>query len=105
MRKILPSMREKRRYVVFETIPKTESNEAIAAIKHQAKEFLGVYGLANANIQFLPDWHNGRGIVRVAHNYLDHLRSIFALVQPLIVKSIYTSGILNKARKHVKGGR
>ena len=102
---LLPSLKEKRRYLVFEVLTegKISFEETKDAISQEFTGFLGrLYG-AKAGIEFLPDWQEQKGILRVAHTYLDHAKAALALIRKInkkevIVTSIGVSGTLNKAR-------
>lgn len=76
-----------------------------SAISAKALEFLGEIGCSEAGIIVLNDKYNPdtqRGIMRINHRSLDHLRASLALIdkidgQDVIVRSIGASGILKKA--------
>lgn len=102
---LLPSLKEKRRYVVFEIL--TEGSVSFQDVKEailtETHSFLGRLHSAKAGIEFLPDWKEHTGIVRVANHYLDHLKAAFTLIRKInkkevIVASRGVSGTLNKAR-------
>lgn len=105
---LLPSLREKKRYLAFEIISKTKINE-FSKVKETMLQslfrFLGESGMAKAGILFLEDKYNKdkqKGIIRVSHKYVNELRASLALIQKMdnqavIVRSIGLSGILKKA--------
>jgi len=106
--KLKPSMREKKRYVVFEIIAPKKIRDYFAvhtAIMNSAQELLGQKGMANAGMMMLKDRFDPdvqKGVIRVGHKHVDDLRASLALVkgiegQDVIVRSIGTSGILKKA--------
>ena len=96
---LLPSLKEKKRYVVFEVFSKKTSLEtAKKEIMSKAKELYGLYGLSRMNLRFLSDWNNNRGIVKVNNKYVNHLRGCFVLGD-LGIKTVNISGILKKARR------
>ena len=76
---ILPSLREKKRYLVFKVISdkKKEDFKAVSkAIWDCSLQFLGEFGVANAGIWVLPDKYNDNkkmGIIRVGHKYINHV--------------------------------
>lgn len=105
---ILPSLKEKKRYVVFEVISenKMEDYKPVSeAIWESSLDYLGTDGAARAGIWVLPDKYNAakqKGIVKVGHKYVDKLRASLALIQsinkhPVVVKTVGISGILRKA--------
>jgi ribonuclease P/MRP protein subunit POP5 len=105
---ILPSLREKKRYLVFEIISKNriKSFPSISrAIWDYSLQFLGEKGVAQAGIWLLPDKYNPqtqRGLVRVNNKYVNDLKSVLTLIDQIenkevIVRSVGVSGILKKA--------
>ena len=112
---LLPTLREKKRYLVYETIsqknmPNPESINM--SIINQFSLIYGQVGLAGAGIMFINDKYNtslNRGMIRVAHNYVKHLRASLAFINKIdgnksIIRSVGVSGILKKAEsKYVAG--
>ena len=108
---LLPSLREKKRYVAFEVY--SENNFSFAQLKEEIinsyRQLFGELGLARTGIDFV-EFKNKRGILRVGNKYVDHIKASFCFVrkinkQDAIVRSLGVSGILNKARsKFVSGG-
>ena len=107
---LLPSLREKKRYVVYELCSKAKfgSYQQVAdAINYTVLQFIGELGYGNAGIRILHDhWDNNtqRGIIKVSHLYVDHLRTALMLVNTInneqtMFMTIGVSGILKKARK------
>lgn len=103
---LIPSLRERKRYLVFEIISKAKvsATEAYAKIFESARDFLGNFGLAGAGLIDIKDkYKNNRGIIRVNHRFVDHMRASFCFIdeiqgKPVIVRSIGASGILKKAQ-------
>lgn len=112
---LLPTLRERKRYVGFSVegnqgkkvaVDQTLQNALVASFTH----LFGVFTLAQAGLQFvasstIPE-HSG--IVRIQHNYLDHLRAAFTAFQRLghsqvhtqiLVRSVAASGMLHKVEK------
>ncbi|MBD3318870.1 ribonuclease P protein component 2 [Candidatus Woesearchaeota archaeon] len=108
---LLPSLRERKRYVVFEILGSAISQTlAVRTIVKAARHFMGELGLAGAGLIFIKDkYKNNRGIVRVNHRFVDPLRAALSLIKevegkPVIVRSLGTSGILKKAAmKYMEG--
>ena len=105
LRQLLPSLREKKRYIAFEvqTNERIGLEQAKKAIEQTMKGFLGDLGIARAGILFLNDWKENRGIIKVNTKYVDEIKASFALIQDIahhkaIVKSIGVSGALEKIR-------
>jgi len=102
---LIPSLREKKRYLVYEiTSPKKiKKLEAEQIIKTATKNFLGEFGLAKAGILFL-DYKNNKGILRINNKEVNKVRSALTLVNnKKIIKTIYISGLLNKAKEKIGG--
>jgi ribonuclease P/MRP protein subunit POP5 len=106
MKPILPSLREKKRYVVFEVVSK--NNFSIKDVKKEIEKtslnLIGTLGFSKAGIMVLNDYENKRGIVKVNNKYVNELKMALALIKNIeekkvIVNSVGVSGILNKARK------
>ena len=104
---ILPSLREKKRYVVFEVISDSslDGSSVSENIMQSSLDFMGELGVGNAGIMILNDkWDNKtqKGIVKVHHKYVNHLKSSLMLIENIdghkaIIRGIGVSGILKKA--------
>ncbi len=110
MKPILPSLREKKRYVMFKVISKRKAgfNEVRKAIKAGSHELMGELLLSRAGMNFIDTWDQEKqaGIIRIDRKYVDHLRAVFCLTKSIgrkkaIIRSIGTSGILNKTKRFV----
>lgn len=106
---LLPALKEKKRYVVFETISNQNLrlNDVKQEINKQFSLMLGRLGTAKAGLMFMDDWKNNRGIVRVNNKFVDHVKACFCVIDQVndadvIVRSINVSGILNKARNFME---
>ncbi|HLD33273.1 MAG TPA: Rpp14/Pop5 family protein [Candidatus Nanoarchaeia archaeon] len=109
MKPLLPSLKEKRRYIAYEVLSQTQFSEKDVsdAIVHTILEQVGVQGLAHAGIRFLGSKHT-RGIMRVNKDAADLVKSAFPFIRSIrnksaIVHSIGMSGILAKAQKKYMG--
>ncbi len=105
---LLPSLREKKRYLAFEIISKAKikrSDSVFKAITASAVGFMGELGCSKAGIKTLNDrWDEGsqKGVLRVSSKYVDATRTAISLVRQIddnevIVRTIGVSGILKKA--------
>ena len=105
---VLPSWREKKRYIAFEVLSKSRIkavSEVSKALWRSHLALAGELGAARAGMLFLNDKYDmqsQRGIIRVSHDQVHHVRASLALVmsieqQPVIVRSIGSSGVLRKA--------
>jgi len=105
---IMPSLREKKRYLVFEIISKQKMEDfklVSYTIWEKVLQFLGSLHTGNAGIWILQDkFQNNKGIIKVGHRHVDHLRAALTMIDsidktPVIVRSLGVSGILKKAEK------
>src|SRR3989338_6254409 len=86
LKPILPSLREKKRYVVFEVISKRKIWDFSAvsnAIYSSSSDFVGQLGMAKAGIMVLgnkwdPEFQ--RGIIKVGHKHVDALKASLAFI-------------------------
>lgn len=107
MKPLLPTLREKKRYLVFEVVSERKlAWEAVrSAVESGVLRHIGELGYARAGVQLLPEhWHaqSSRGMLRVSHTSLGEVRSSLGLVReaggvPVIVRSVGASGILGRA--------
>lgn len=105
LKRLLPSLREKKRYVAFEVIAdeSISHKDAINAISDNYKKYYGLIGMAKSGLMALNDWKNQKGIIKVNNKYTDELKGSFSLIKNInnhnaIVRCIGVSGILKKAR-------
>lgn len=105
---VLPSWREKKRYIAFEVLSKSRIkavSEVSKAIWCSHLALAGEIGAARAGMLFLHDKYDPasqRGLLRVSHDQVHHVRTSLALItsidqQPVIVRSLGCSGVLRKA--------
>ena len=111
LKPILPSLREKKRYLVFEAISKEKINslEAVSStIMNCSLKFLGMLGAAKAGIIVLNNKWNPelqRGIIKVGHKHVDSLKAALMFANKIdnndvIFRSLGVSGILKKAENN-----
>jgi len=115
LKPLLPSLKEKKRYLAFEIISKGRIkafSEVSKALWASTLSYAGTKGVARMGMWIFPEQYNAeaqKGLIRVAHRSLDELRAALALVkqiedQPVIVRSLGASGVLAKAEKKYIGG-
>ena len=111
LKPILPSLREKKRYLVFEVISKEKIGEINAvsnAISNASLQFMGYVEAAKAGTIMLDnkwDANSQRGIIKVGHRHVDMLKASLAFVRSIesneaICRSLGVSGILKKAENN-----
>lgn len=110
MKTLLPSLKERKRYIVFEVITPSDigEEEVYDAIKHALHGYVGDLGMARAGLQFVK-WSKNKGIARVNHTSADMLKASFTFIYSIngkkaVVRSLGTSGILIKAQKKYMAG-
>lgn len=107
---LLPTLREKKRYLAYEVISAHKFNDAFEvskAIMDAAKDFLGNAGMARAGVIAMDDQFNQKlqkGIIRVNNRHLDNLRASLLFVEEIngegaIIKSVGASGVLKKSQQ------
>ncbi|HLD86829.1 MAG TPA: Rpp14/Pop5 family protein [Candidatus Nanoarchaeia archaeon] len=107
LKPLRPSLREKKRYVVFEVLSRGSVSESDAsnAIWQGCIDLIGQKGASAAGLAILHDrWHqpSQSGIVKVAHTKVDEIKTALALIRqagqnPAIFRACGVSGMLDKA--------
>ncbi len=101
---LLPSLREKKRYVAYKII--CEGSCSFRDLKNAVldgfKDMFGLDGLSRAGLEFI-DLKDGIGIIRVSSKGLDNLRAVFCIIRKVnkhdvVLRSLGVSGMLKKAR-------
>ncbi len=105
--RLLPSWRQKKRYVVFEILAEqTFSFRNIKIEVQQAlQQFLGYQGMAKASPIILTERFNEpkqRFVVKVSNTFVDELKAALLFCTqinhaPVIIRSLIISGTLKKA--------
>ncbi|MBR9691116.1 hypothetical protein GOV08_05535 [Candidatus Woesearchaeota archaeon] len=107
---LMPSLREKKRYLAFEIIADKESfsyKHSADAINTEFIKLFGTHGMAQAGVLILKNqFENNKGIIRVSNKHLDKLRLALAMIKKInkkdvIVKSIIASGMIKKAKESI----
>ncbi|MBN2422794.1 hypothetical protein JXB41_06195 [Candidatus Woesearchaeota archaeon] len=106
---LLPSLKEKKRYLVFEVISEKEiyPDCVFDAIENSTGSLLGELDKGKSGIMILKKHYNEKlkkGLIKVNYKYLDKLRFSLALINKIkrnnvIIRSAGASGILKKAVK------
>ncbi len=103
MKPLLPSMREKKRYVVFEAITKKlDSKKAEKLILENSLKFMGEFGVSKSGLMLLSDsWEKNKGIVKINPKYVDELKMSLGLIKgDIIVNVLGVSGTPKKAKQN-----
>lgn len=109
MKPLLPTLKEKKRYLAFEVLSERDINFSLVskAIWNSALSYIGNKGAALAGIWLLNDkYRKNKGLIKVGHKYVDELKTSLALIKKInnedvIVRSLGVSGILNKAEGYL----
>jgi len=107
--KLLPSLKQKKRYVVFEIL--SDKKFTFLEVKEEVEKalllFFGQLGLAKASPMLIKDkYKNNKFIFKINHQYVDELKAAMMLSKkikstPINIKSLTTSGTLKKASKYL----
>ncbi len=109
---LVPSLREKKRYLAFEIISEGAAGAGAACrdIEKALLAHLGTFGMAKAGAFIVKDSYSprtGRGVIRVSSAGLDRVRASLALITEIggkkaAVRSMLASGMLHKALAEVR---
>lgn len=100
------SLKERKRYLVFEVISEKQvkPEDVLREINSKCLEFMGIFQYGKAGILILRNqFSENKGVIRVSHKYVDYLKAALMLVKDIngIKTSINVrgvSGILKKAK-------
>lgn len=105
LKPLLPTLKEKKRYIVYEVLSENDLKEDLSMeIVKKVTTILGVFDSAKAGLQSVEyDKKQHKGVLRVAVKQVDKLKMSLALINQLndreiIIRTIGASGILKKAR-------
>ncbi len=106
MKTLLPSLKEKKRYTVFEVITdqNLNKNEIESAIYNSCQNFIGEFNCSKAGINILSELgNNKKGIIKVNNKYTDYLKTSLMMIKKVnnkkvVIKSVGVSGALKKAK-------
>lgn len=104
-----PSMREKKRYMVYEIISNKPITQADKALINKIKDLLGVFSASKAgvlNVKYNPK--SQKGVLRVDRKFVENIRSCFVMIkdlnnQEVLIRTLKVSGMVNKAKKEIEG--
>ena len=107
MMKLLPSLKQKKRYLVFEINKALPVKDVQEEVEQALLLFLGQLGVAKASPLFLKEkYKDNKFIIKVNHTYVDECKSALILIKkikntPVLIRSIITSGTLKKASSYI----
>ncbi|MFT4304051.1 MAG: Rpp14/Pop5 family protein [Candidatus Woesearchaeota archaeon] len=109
LKPIRPSLKEKKRYVVFSVIAKSPINQerVFKEIQESCLKFMGILSFSKAGLIILKNQYDSSincGILRINNRYVDHLKVSLMMITKIdgievniIVKGV--SGILKKVKE------
>ena len=105
MKRLISSLREKKRYVAFEVDSDygLDKENVIRAVDASCRNFLGEYGYGKAGVMVVKDTVNGKkGVVRVNSKYVDLVKVSLMMIKEIdnnrvVFRNVKTSGMLGKA--------
>jgi len=107
MKSLLPSLKEKKRYIAFNVISDKNLNQddIRGAIYSNCKSFIGNLNYSKAGISILSELgNNKKGVIRVNNKYTDHVKTSLMMIKDIngnkvIFKSTKVSGVLKNLKK------
>ncbi len=109
-RPLLPTLRTKKRYVVYEALSEQPMGHKsiVKTITQSYKDNFGFFGLGNAGIMDTKIHKKNRGIIKVNNKYLDNFKTSMAMVtkinkKEVLLHTVAVSGILKKAKAKLGG--
>jgi len=107
---LLPSLREKKRYIAFEITGAKKNPSSVArVIEKSLRSLVGDQGMGRTGYYFVNDTFTGnKGTFKVSNTAVDSSRAALSLItevdnEQVIVRSLGVSGILKKAKKYIAG--
>ena len=105
-RAVLPSKREKKRYLAFEISSESRISDIKAVSAEILKAISSFLGSAKTNLKVFTDiWspQKQRGIIRIGHKYVEQLKQALTRIkdlagQKVTIKSVGLSGTIKKAK-------
>ena len=111
LKPLIPTLREKKRYVSFEIISKDDAcfeyPEVTRAIRESYKALYGETGEAKAGLLVIPKkYKDNKGVIRVNNKSKDKLLLSLAMIKEInkkevIIRSLITSGMISKAEQRL----
>lgn len=96
--KLIPTLREKRHYLVIKPKHEMQEKELKEKIDKAILEFLGIYGYAKAGVLFIEVKKN-YGIISVTTKYVSLVKAALTFTD---LKCIGVSGTIKKVRRFLK---
>lgn len=98
---LLPSVREKKRYICFTIDKIVSAEEAKTKILSRIKKWIGEKDYALGRVHFMEKYYSkNKGIISCNHKQCADVKAGMLLLNELEI--VYVSGILNKAKQKLK---
>ncbi len=110
LKAVLPSLRERKRYIVFEILSEKKITDAFKvqmAIEQAMLNYTGVQGAASAGMIFLKEaYQDNLGLIKVSNIAVDTLKGALTFIthienDEVIVRSKGVSGSIKKTDKFI----
>ncbi|MBS3144663.1 hypothetical protein J4208_03695 [Candidatus Woesearchaeota archaeon] len=105
MKPLIPSLREKKRYLHYEVTTETTltAEEVKQAVQEALQQFLGDYGCAQAGIHCIENT-NKHGVLKTNTKQVNQVKTALALIKTIknksvMFKTIKVSGMINKVKR------
>jgi len=106
MKSLLPSLKEKKRYLFFKILTDGRVDKKLCAdaIFRACVQTMGELGVARAGVLFLGETYNNNvGVIRVNSKYVDEVKLSLAMIQEIAGKRASfdvtkVSGVLKKLK-------
>lgn len=111
MKPLLPTLKERQRYIAYEVITAQPMRHDISDLLLQRlSETLGVFGMAKAGVLSVSYHQESQtGILRTNHDQVLAVRAALLMTthlgrQPVIIRTLGVSGILDKVKRFLPDG-
>ena len=107
LKSLLPSLKEKKRYLVFEIISDKPIKSPLEELTKKINELLGIYDSARASI--LPITYSEKtkkGIIKISNTEKDKVIGTLAFIKDIqktdaIIKPLFLTGIIDRAKQKI----
>ena len=111
MKPLLPTLKEKKRYIGFEVVSEkpVENSHLIRALENSVLSYLGEQGAAKAGFSVIRDkTDNNRCLVRTGVVHVNEIKAAMMFISSIdnngvLVRSLGVSGTLKGLKKRVYG--
>ena len=109
MKRLSPSLREKKRYIAFEieSDNRLDKKEIINAVDSSCRSFIGEFNYGRAGVTILDETiSNNKGIVRVGNKYLDLVKAGMMMIRKIngkntVFRNVNVSGSIGKSKNKI----